>query len=344
MHREARLAVLRKNIKYRGSTFSPDGSRVIYVARQRERSFLVDGDKESARYEEVNLPNFLSDGTCYYYTVRREGRWYLLMGADELDGGYESLRDVSASPDGRTFAYTFWENNRDYVRIAGTRCGNEFDGAWSPRFSPDGRTSAYVANKGLQFFIMKGDAPLRTFEQVLFPVFSPDGRVAYPARRGDRWFLEVEEEIVTPEYDAIEHPVFSANGRTMAYAAERAGIWFAVFKGREGSGYTLVTELALNPQGTRLAYRGASQAEHLVVDDVPGTPFELVLEPVWSPDGSRLAFIGDTPRERRLYVGGKKSDPLLEIRSHRFTTDGSGVEFGALQGKELWWKVMPVEA
>jgi hypothetical protein len=43
-----------------------------------------------------------------------------------------------------------------------------------------------------------------------------------------------------------------------------------------------------------------------------------------------------------IVVGDKVGPPFDSVTQPVFSPDGSKVAFGAMQGKELWWKVMEV--
>jgi hypothetical protein len=74
-----------------------------------------------------------------------------------------------------------------------------------------------------------------------------------------------------------------------------------------------------------------------------GDVFERVGEPVYSPDGKRLAYPARAGGKWHIVVDKAKSAPFDAVAPPIFSADGKQVSFGARLGRELWWKVMPVD-
>lgn len=75
-----------------------------------------------------------------------------------------------------------------------------------------------------------------------------------------------------------------------------------------------------------------------------GEEFETtgrVLE--FSPDGRRVAYTAKINGKWHLIAGSRRSGSMDRIEAFRFSQDGRKVAFGALLGRELWWKVLTVE-
>lgn len=218
---------------------------------------------------------------------------------------------LALSRDGGTVACTLehLKTRRACVGIDGRR-GEEFDRVGTPALSSDGKTLAYRAQEGPACFAVVNGRKGPAFDQMIDPVVSEDGStVAYAAARAGRWSLRVGDR----ESPLPERP-------------------FQLFISRDGAsvGYVL-----LEP--------GAGRTARVVAHGLRGDAFSVVGRPRFSPDGKTFAYAADdgydqslVVRRRRIPVAGRITDPV-------FSPDGRRVGYGARIGRELWWKVVPVD-
>lgn len=314
------------------ATFSRDGAKVVYAARQRRKEFIVFGDKRGPRFDFVGALDLSPDGsTVGYQGGRMDGRSFVVVG-DKLAESQSRRpvlisREMSAffSPDGTrvvyarsrggkysvvvidasSLVYKTMEKGEEFTMVQGNS-GPEFDEVTAPKFSPDGTTVAYGAREGKKAFILIGDKRGPEFEDVHTPIFSPDGStVAYAAKQAKKWFIMVGDKR-GPESDGVGPPVFSPDRSTVAYGAK---------------------------QGKK---------EFIIVGDKRGPEFDWVGHPIISANGSTVAYWAKLGKKEFIVVGDKKGPEFDGVADPVFSPDGSKVAYGALAGRELWWKVMDV--
>jgi roadblock/LC7 domain-containing protein len=295
------------------ATFSCDGSRVAYAAKQNGKEFLVVEGKRG--------PSFDILPPLYVF-----------------------------SPDGNTVAYLGVNWNVIYVVIGEKRALVQIGGIkegplggllhatlpldlWAPEFSPDGTKVAYPRTwdlmkmsiaivddksaeyksleKGEDFTIVLGHGGPE-FHDVASPVFSPDGKqLAYAARLWMKWFIVVGDNR-GPEFDDIGRPVFSPDGKTVAYRAD------------------------------------LHHKRFIVVGDNRGPEFDDIGVPVFSPDGKTVAYwagLKEKKKEKKkelIVIGDKQGAEADAVGRPVFSPEGKKVAYGAFQGRELWWKVVDV--
>ncbi len=119
--------------------------------------------------------------------------------------------------------------------------------------------------------------------------------------------FEEKRLAVVPEGLELEEKIFSPDGRGVFFKVRKPDREFVVVGDKKGEGFDWVIGLSFNPDGMTVADKAKEGGkEFVVVGDRKGEEFEEVFEPAFSPDGRKVAF-------------------------------------GALKGRELWWKVTEVK-
>ncbi len=309
---------------------SPVGSHFAYVAAKGRKLFIVVGDKKGEEFDNVEYPAFSSDGTVVAYWAitgqGREARRSMVVGdrkGPPMEGAPGSLAfGVLFSypvfrPNTDVVAYTAQEGGKCFI-VLGDKRGEAFDEVTAPEFSRDGSTMAYAAATGKEgarkWFVVVGDQRGEQFDFVSHIAFSPDGKtVAYGAREGKKWFVVVGDKRGREfsDLDILANPIFSPDGRAVAYAISKNGKSCVVVGEREGEQFFQVFPSAFSPDGSKVAC--------------------LAMNP-----GKWFVVAGETHSEALDNVDPRSSGPY-------FSPDGSKVAYGAMKGRELWWKVMAVK-
>ena len=321
--------------------FSPDGTRVAYMARTDNEWFVVVDGQEGKHYANTVLPMafFSPDSKRTAYWGRVGDRWYAVVDGKE-----------GTPHDGPGIA-TMAEN--DQLAILSTN---------SLVFSPDSTRIAYVAQEGdeePEFAVVVDGQEWSRYDYVdpRGPVFSPDStRIAHIARSEDNEFkasVVLDKERGTP-YEDVVAPLFSPDSRRMAYAASDGAKWFVVLDGQEAKPYDDIGtpyfsarstagligvpgSFLFSPDSRRLAY-GATVGDKrlVVVDGEEGKQYDEIgtCSLVFSPDSRRIAYTAKAGEKWLVVVDGQEGKQYDEIaiRSLVFSSDSRKLAYLAKAG------------
>lgn len=238
--------------------FSPDGSRLAYVAREGARIVLVVGQQvtpiEPADIRRAGFFSFSPNGSRYAMVVRAPHRGQAWIVVDGIKHGpYGDVRDVTFSGDGKHIAYVThqspFENQRAGVKVV-------LDGKESPAY-------ARVNSLNLSF---DGSRAVYASE-------------AMYQERTEGWRVVVDGKPSATRYAAVKLLQMSANGKRVAFVGSPTtdGVNYVseqiVIDGKASKNYKFVHELKLSPDGSRYGARamieipGSSESRAVFVVD-----------------------------------------------------------------------------
>jgi Tol biopolymer transport system component len=174
--------------------FSPDGTRLVYSARQGEEYFLVEDDKIITK---GMSPVFSPDGRRLVYKYLKGSGWVVVV--DNWEGEKFDNIDISSlvfSPDSSSIAYPALKKPH-YYHVWNHRLSEPLCPFDSGRFSPDSRHIAYAAARSPKDFrkreLLVVDEKIRgEFKRLWNPVFSPDSkRIAFTVLDGNQLWWKV---------------------------------------------------------------------------------------------------------------------------------------------------------
>lgn len=166
-------------------------------------------------------------------------------------------------------------------------------------------------------------------------------------------------------YDSVQGAVIGPRGKNVATVVSvksKKTVAINDERGLEGR-FDHVFDLSFSPDGTKVAFvgnvRGRISDEVqgfvvggkslLVVREVePRRPWVLgpayleIKDLTWDESGARVGFCGRTPEGWRVVCEGALSPPFINVSDPVFSLDGTSVGFGAQDGRELWWKTLPL--
>jgi hypothetical protein len=223
----------------------------------------------------------------------------------------------------------------------------DHDVGFPPTFSEDGRVIAYrlTERKEMRSCVVFDGTAGPAFDAVGPPILSRDGKVvAYWAGKNDRYFLRIGDWN-GPSFDGITDPAISADGTTVAYAAEIEDHWYLLAGGRKtpipGHPYFVF----ISDDGKHLGWVDrAGLKMRVVFGGLPGEAFGIVGKPVISPIAPLVAYGAEEKDRKYVVIGTRKTETPDRISDPAFSPDGKSIGYGALIGRELWWKVLEVSA
>lgn len=189
-------------------TFSVQGGRWGYIARDGQESTMVVDGKASTKYAVVAGLAFSADGKRYAYAIETAGadgkpggKQALIYNSGEGEKQFQAFDGIGAivfSPDGRRLAITTQTGKKWSIYVDGKASG-EYEGTGGLLFSPDNKRLAAVAGRdGRQFLVVDGKeyAPV---DVVATAGFSPDSsKIASVVIIGAQRMLFLEDKRVGP--------------------------------------------------------------------------------------------------------------------------------------------------
>lgn len=241
---------------YRYTTFSPDSSKLAYIAGAGQPSgpqrhmeyFVVVNGQEGKHYAGIgNYLRFSPDSQHLLYPAKiAENKWTVVV--DGKEGGVHdawAIFNPAFSPDSKHVAYAAWikpDKGDWYVVIDGQE-GKRYKRIHDyVHFSSDSKHTAYSACDGSSCFIVVDGQEGKHHEFASQITYSPVGaKFAYVAMLGSKQFV-VNDGREGKLYDNITNLVFSPDGKYIAYAAysKRTKKWFVVVNAQEGKSYNFV--------------------------------------------------------------------------------------------------------
>lgn len=150
--------------------------------------------------------------------------------------------------------------------------------------------------------------------------------VAYSVLIGSQRAVVIDDERPRAErYDHVFEMSFDPTGARLAFVANVGGVATDVAGVVEGG----TTFVVVRPLG-----KGD-------VEQLPG--HTAVREIVWDAKGERLAYVAFDRGGWRVVCGNERSEPHEDAGTPHFSADGRTIGFGTVDGRELWWRVLPLD-
>ncbi len=322
----------------RSARLSPDGSRLVYVARVADSECVVVDGHTGPVYRKIERVVLSPDGKhVAYCAVRKLGKMVVVRDGKEGEPfGYSETHWMVFSPDSRRLAYWATNGSRErtdddfifytddcFVVVDGVR-GRSYERVREIEFSPGGSRVAYVGTKQgggprtdkstpqEQVAVIDGkeSGPYHWVEGF---VFSPDDRrVAFSATRWNR--LKVAQEVIVIDGEELAaSPLgtscfeFSPDSRRyyflMGHERQDTYRFRVVLDGRPQPWYRSIDGAAFNPESKRFAYiakdeRHAPGPARVVVDGQKGPEYQSILSLHFSPNSRDLVYVVRQAREK----------------------------------------------
>jgi Tol biopolymer transport system component len=285
--------------------FSPDGQRMVYLARLEKERFVVEGDQPQPLAELIAWDQlvFSPDSSALAYPAFDGRDWRMVVNGDPGEAWDRIATAPITAQRGSGVFYVAVKHNRFHLidRHNPTPGGGfrQIDGP--PALSADGSTFAYWAMDDEQRWrVYKNHLPVPGYDaqrpgQL---VISPDGQnLAAVLKRDGQWRVVFNGQ-PGPGYDSIGKAslTLSPDGARFAYAAGKPGGWALVVDGQEQQTFAqlLSASLRFSPDSQRFAYGALTQGRwSIVVDDTPQQPFNQIdaRTITFSPNSQSLAYL-----------------------------------------------------
>jgi len=278
--------------------FSPVGNRVVYIARDGKKSFIVDNLEKGRKYERTALgPIFSADGSKLAFSAYRHDTAFLVINGEEY-GGYTTVTDLCISEDGLHHACAV-TMNYDAFAVSDGKLFGPYEEVYNPRFSPFDNRFAFVARVSDTSFalILDGEQHEEYMDVVNVTFSESTSDYAYMAILDtishQQAVVHNHERHKVYNYVYYNHLQFTQPGNHLSYIAEiDTSRIVAVIDGVESKEYNQIHSIIFSPDGNERTLR--TQVEDslwcVVRNGLVGPAFESIMSQVYSSDSRHLAY------------------------------------------------------
>jgi len=214
-------------------TLSPNGRRLLYIAKFDQHVRVVADGKEERLYDEITYgPVFTPDGTRYVYVGRRDGQDHLVIDAVQQEA-YDWIRPPIFFCGGNSVVYAASRAGAQHMVIAGG-AGQDFDYVAGPVIAPNLKHVLYVGIQEGKARVVKDHLPGAPYDVAAWVGKSITG-VPAGAHRGNDQGRFTGVGPGTSRFPATDNVgvVWSQDSEHFAYLASEKGKWFAVIDSTE---------------------------------------------------------------------------------------------------------------
>lgn len=306
--------------------FSPDGRRVIYLARMENQRFLVEGDRPHPIADTVVWDQlvFTPDSAVVAYPAFDGQDWRMVINGDPGPTWDSFTTPPLTALQGSRVVYIATKKGRYHVvdrhTPAPTDSMSRVEAGFRlidrpPVFSADGQAFAYWA--------LGDDLVWRVYQNHVYVpgydadrpgqlLLNEDGQVLIAIlKRGEHWHV-VRDGVMSPPYIAVGNNslVLSPDGSRLVYAVQKPGGWAVVEDGTEHPTYTSLAahSLRFSPDSQRFVYVALSLGQwSAIVDGQPQQTFNKITTPsiTFSPDSRRIAYVGYDAGTAHVVIDGE---------------------------------------
>jgi len=332
-------------------TFSQDGTRLAYFARDGEEGFVVlDGVPGRKFARTGDLTGFSADGSRFCHKGQDEDSMLYVVVNDTAYGPYARLLSTAFSPVGNELAWSASADpaQGDTLFVNGqARAGH--DRIWEITYSNDGARMAYIAKDKDSFSLVVGDVAGARYKDITCFRFSPDG--AHFAYAAHLWPGGLRTAVVMdslPQYTSrsVWNIVFSPDGTRLASVVElQSGKLAVVVDGVVGPPADSINFVRFSPDSRSCYYsviRGGKCT--MIQDGVEGAPYYRISYDVAVDSASnKLIYFAAKEQDAHVFVvGGQETgayDYIFGIT--QFTPQGSVFAFAERDRKVYRLTISP---
>ena len=311
------------NILERSVVFSPDNSKISYVAQEKTeqfiKTFVVVNEQENKNFDFVipGIQSFSPDSKRIAYIAqdRKLQKTFVVMDETELVYDcYPVLESIQFSSDSKHYAYLCKQ--------------------------PDEK----------QMVILDGK-PQLPYDEISALIYSSKGdHVAYTAQKDKKWYLLVDGNIKNmpmAHYTSIDRLRYSPDGRKLVFVAKVDNKSVVVFNSKEGNMYdNIIGDVFFSPDSNQMAYVTFNKKTNKKIvilngkglkeyDDIGGPALRTgsqKINLVFSPDSKHLAYTAysNSNKSKFVVVDGKEGAPYYDIiEAPLFSHDSSHITYQA---------------
>ena len=332
---------------------SRKAGHAAWLAKRNGKQIAVLDGVESTPYDLIGSLTFSPDGRRFAFTAKEGKTWCMVIDGvakkryDSINEEYWTKQQAVFSEDGKHLAYRVTRGGKELLIIDGRETTVD-DPAFERLFKRPGQPYSMTGNPLEKITIavsipISGKAitpPKEKYPNKKDLLQHPDGREwAFVAEVGDKEIVVIDGKESRPYDKILELQAISGN-KGLYYIARDGKKQRIVINGRESKPYDKIENVTVSPDLKRLAYfAGIGKEWVLVVDGRQSirhfSPEQYTF--AYSPDSRHYAYTIAQPAGGRIYVvDGRKFPYPTAIGSIAFSPDGllavGKIEYGGDYG------------
>lgn len=326
--------------------FSPDGRRQVYMAREEDQRFIVDGDLAHPMADTLQWDRlvFTPDSTVLAYPAHIDGQWRMVINGDPGPALGRIVTDTVTAEKGPRAFYVAMRDGLYHVFDRHT-AGPAFALIDSPPVvSADGSTCAYWAMDELnRWRVYKNHVPVTGYkaDRPGQLILSADGKsLAAILKRGDYWFVVHNGKRSEP-YTAVgkDSLTLSPDGQRLAYAVQQQRGWTVVLDGEVLQGFLQIAanSFRFSPDSKRFVYAAMLQGGWALMEkDWPQQSFAQIdtASLAFSPDSQHIAYLASDAGQAYAVYDGTRIGGYDHAQQLVFSPDSKHYAYVARQGDQ----------
>ncbi len=336
-----------KGVTRQSPFFSPQGNRLVYVAQEDDKMYVVVDGEEHDGYKQAGTITFSSDGSRLAYRVEDEkGRQMVVVDGEvgpRFDIGITNAIGIVFSPDSKHFAYVGINQNNSCIFVKDNKKLRSVDKIDRIKFSPDSKHVAYTAMEKGEWFVVLDGKNGRKYKKISGLTFSPDSReIIYMAQKSRRPIIVRNEEEISDGL-GVFFPTFSPKGKRFAYLkAEKNNVYHYVIDGKEELGVGQPGRLVFSHDETSTAYAAFIGGDwYIIKDGVKGPPFKKIFALSFSPTTNDIVYAADNKDGKTCVVRNQTPGDYYEsIGVPVFNPDGLSYAYVARENDKEMFMVL----
>ena len=308
--------------------FSPDGSRIVYMARHENKRFMVEWDQPHTMADSLGWDDlvFTPDSLVMAYPAFDGMHWRMVINGDPGPNWDSFTTPPLTAENGSRVLYIATKNGQYYVVDRHTPAAYDKHGNLAGGFRLIDRPPVISANgRAFVYWALGDDMVWRIYQNHVYVpgydaqrpgkiVISEDGQTLAAVLKRDQHWHVVQNAQPSPPYTAIgkNSLKLSPDGERLTYAVKKQLGWAVVENGTEHPTYTAVAanSLRFSPDSQRLVYAALSQGRWSIIENpndtlttkAPSSSDSASNHPrfnkiitrsiTFSPDSQHLAYIG----------------------------------------------------
>ncbi|MGE5583332.1 MAG: hypothetical protein ACM3X9_12460 [Bacillota bacterium] len=318
-------------------TFSPDSQSFAYYARKNKRWLLVIGDEEVKICNGAQgRPLFSNDGKRCAAILEDEGEWMVFARGEDSNRSYLHIKDLQFSPDSSKMGYLAQRPDEKWVAVINQTESLPYDSIKWLVFSPDSRHIAFSASKDEKEFVVIDGKEGNQYNKISDSNygFSPDGQDFAYFAHSGQKWILVKNGEEMAEYENIISNSLKYKEKLFFMASTETKSML-VIDGKPEKPYDRIGFIRTNSTANRIIYSAMENGQWFRVENgIEGKKYDQVSDPVFSENGEHFAYKAQVGQRRLMVIDDIEHPAYDDVSNLIFSSDGTQTAYIGTLGKK----------